>query len=561
MAKESYTMVGGSWRKTKEAHVYVNSGWRKLKEAYVYANGGWRQWLALAASVTPPTISGAGNIDSGGNGTIVIRNSVSSDGSAVTYEVTGYTGITSISPTIGIMQNGTVSFTVESVTSNTTYSITVIARTASGATSTSVTTTGTIIAAPAVTVTAPSYYGAGTVEQNTNGQFYLYGSVASNGSIVRYEITNYTGIQSISPQTNIYENNYITFRTDSRTSNGTYTIEARARAVNGGAASDTITITGVISYIPPVTVTDPNFSGGGQVNAGGQGVIKLYGSTASDGSTVTYDITSTNGIVVISPQTNISENQNIVFTVINPSSSGTYYIYARAKSAGGISSNVITISGTIYVAPPVTVTAPSYGGAGTVKAGENGSFYLYGSVASDGSAVAYQVITYNNMITYISKTTGISENENVSFTTYNNWENTSYTIDVRAIAAGGQVSPTVRITGTVRVPEIITIVYNSIGNNTGVRTETGTVTQSGNVDFAISQYNIFAQYPPYNTVRASETRYVNSGSTIMITGQSTSPGGPATASIYLNGSLVITWSGPPAIGSSSAIQGSATMTI
>ncbi len=95
-------------------------------------------------TVTQPTITGGGTIDSGGSGSITVSGSVSSWGSAVTYEVTSYTGISSISPTSGIANNGTISFTVNTVTASSTYSITVRARSATGGLSSTRMVSGTI---------------------------------------------------------------------------------------------------------------------------------------------------------------------------------------------------------------------------------------------------------------------------------------------------------------------------------------------------------------------------------------------------------------------------------
>lgn len=220
-------------------------------------------------------------------------------------------------------------------------------------------------------------YVADQVPQNSDGhKLRVEGGYAGDGSAVTYNLTQAGASRlTFSKITGIQEGEEVTFRAPTLSADSSVTISALAVDKDGIVSTPISTLVNIVAHkspTVPTTIVAPTVTYKGALN-----VFQVGGSVASDGATLTYEITQSGPLVLtFAKTTGIFENERIEFMVPGGATvGGNVVISVVAKDSTGAVSEPLTHTVNVEITP--TIPGSVFGGG-----------YYMGRMTVDGESVA-----------------------------------------------------------------------------------------------------------------------------------------------------------------------------
>ena len=362
-------------------------------------------------------------------------------GTGLTYEIVQTTpfALVNFSKTSGIKPTDTVTMIVGSVTKDETAAITVRCVDAGGLSSTNTkvltvliknkTTTNNPPVNTNVLITAPA-----TMNEGTTGTMVITGGSDPEGDTITYRVASSDSKLTFSKTSGITSGENITLTVGDLTTDVPVTISVFVVDSQGNeSAAKTVGI--ALKYIntAPVMTAFKSQLLPATVNEKTQQTVMFTGAVDSENHSFTYSINPPPELT-FSKTSGITEGEIITVSVGSVSATKTISYQVYAKDSNNAISELKTINVTINnINTTPEGSSITWNGGLTINENTSKAVSFNGAIDADGDAIFYDILDIvNGTNLQFSKTTNISEGENITITAGNVSTDTVVTFNVQA---------------------------------------------------------------------------------------------------------------------------------
>lgn len=459
----------------------------------------------------------------------------------LTYEIVQTTpfALINFSKTSGIKPTDTVTMSVGSVTKDETATITVRCVDAVGLSSTNTkvltfliknkTTTNNPPVNTNVLITTPA-----TMNEGTTGTMVITGGSDPEGDTITYRVASSDSKLTFSKTSGITSGENVTLTVGDLTTDVPVTISVFV--VDSQGNESTAKTTGIaLKYIntAPVMTAFKSQLLPATVNEKTQQTVMFTGAVDSENHSFTYSINPP-AELTFSKTSGITEGEIITVSVGSVSATKTVSYQVYAKDSNNAISELKTINVTINnVNTTPDGSSITWNGGLTINENTSKAVSFSGAIDADGDAIFYDILDIvNGSQLQFSKTTNISEGENITITAGSVTADTTVTFNVQAKDLSGLT--------TTKKPFNITVKnVNTAPSSSGI-TWTGPSNINQNTSVTVSFYGAtdpegdavtykLNLIPPELTF--SKTSGITTGESVTLTSGTISATGPVSFSV------------------------------